>query len=472
VKSAIHRLIEDKVADRLQVRQLFSCAKTFGKSGTIFAERLARKRMEPFGSIFSGGGGMRATTVLLLLAMVVNQSADAQNRVVIAVSNALDGKGKVFHDTRIVVTGSKIVAIDPKTSPIDYDLRGLTVMPGWIDAHVHITSSFGPDGKNAGMGAATPEAAYRTAANAYATLLAGFTTIQSMDGVLALREVAARGGLPAPRILTVVEPLVGRGEQTGTPDDVRAFVRKQKEAGADFLKIYASGGMRQTAQTIPQPVLDAACDEAHKLGLRALVHANYDAVRGSIAAGCTQIEHGLGATDADLHAMAEKGIYFDPQAGELIQNYLDNRARYAGTPFFPKTPQEFEPMKELLPIAHETIQRARQIPGLKIVFGTDALAGMHGHNAEDLINRVREGGIAPMAALVSANSLAAEAIQMADQIGALAPGLEADIIALDGDPLKDITAVRRVVFVMRSGVVYRNESRPTPRRGTPVRSVE
>ena len=137
-------------------------------------------------------------------------------------------------------------------------------------------------------------------------------------------------------------------------------------------------------------------------------------MHGAISAGCAQVEHGLGATDADLHAMAEKGIYFDPQAGQLIQNYLDNRARYAGTPFFPKTPQEFEPMKELLPIAHEVIQRARRIPGLKIVFGTDALAGMHGHNAEDLINRVIEGGIAPMDALDSANSLAAEAMKMSD----------------------------------------------------------
>jgi len=229
--------------------------------------------------------------------------------------------------------------------------------------------------------------------------------------------------------------------------------------------------MRQTAQAIPQAVLNAACDEARKLGLRALVHANYDAVHGAIAAGCTQVEHGLGATDADLHAMAEKGIYFDPQAGQLIQNYLDNRARYAGTPFFPKTPQEFEPMKEPLPIAHETIQLARKIPSLKIVFGTDVLAGMHGHNVEDLINRVLEGGIAPMDALVSANSLAAEAMKVADQIGALAPELEADIIALAGDPLKDITAVRRTVFVMKGGVVYKNEIRPLLRSRTRSRVV-
>jgi imidazolonepropionase-like amidohydrolase len=414
---------------------------------------------------------VRIPTILLFLAIGLNQFAEAENRVVIAVSTALDGKGQLLRDTRIVVSGSKIVAIDPKALPIDYDLRGLTVMPGWIDSHVHITSSFGSDGKNAGMGAATPEGAYRTAANAYATLLAGFTTIQSMDGVVALRDTAARGGLPAPRILSIVEPLVGRGEQTGTPDEIRAFVRKQKDAGADFVKIYASGGMRQTAQTLPQPVLEAACDEARKLGLRTLVHANYDAVKGAIAAGCTQVEHGLGATDADLHAMAEKGLYFDPQAGQLIQNYLANRARYAGTPFFPKTPQEFEPMRELLPIAHETIHRARNIPSLKIVFGTDALAGMHGHNAEDLINRVVEGGIAPMDALVSANSLAAEAMKMSDQIGALAPGLEADIIAIDGDPLKDITTVRRVVFVMKGGVVYKNEACPMPHSSTDFKAV-
>ena len=402
---------------------------------------------------------MRAATAFLLLAMAgMSQFAVAQNHFVIAVSTALDGEGKILRDTRIVVAGSKIVAIAPDASPIDYDLRGLTVMPGWIDAHVHITSSFGPDGKNAGMGATTPEAAYRTAANAYATLLAGFTTVQSMDGVIALREAAARGDLPAPRIVSIVEPLVGRGEQTGTPEEVRVFVRKQKEAGADFLKIYASGSMRQTKQTIPQAVLDAACDEARKVGLRAIVHANYEAVHGAITAGCTQIEHGLGSTDADLHAMAEKGIYFDPQAGQLIQNYLDNRARYAGTPFFPKTPEEFEPMKELLPIAYEVIQRARRVSVLKIVFGTDALAGMHGNNAEDLINRVIDGGIAPMDALVSANSLAAEAMKMSDRIGTLAPGFEADIIALDGDPLKDIHAVRRVVFVMKGGVVYKNKA--------------
>ena len=118
-----------------------------------------------------------------------------------------------------------------------------------------------------------------------------------------------------------------------------------------------------------------------------------------------------------------------------------------------------EAMEKVLSLNHQLVQRASKIPGLKIVFGTDAVAGAHGRNAEEFIDRVRDGGIDPMAAMVSANSLGAEAMGLANQIGSIAVGLEADIIALDGDPLKDITAVRRVVFVMKGGVVYKNAAR-------------
>ena len=106
------------------------------------------------------------------------------------------------------------------------------------------------------------------------------------------------------------------------------------------------------------------------------------------------------------------------------------------------------------------MKRAAKVPGLKIVFGSDALAGSHGRNAEEFIDRVRDVGIDPMAAMVSAHSLGAQALGMADQIGSIAPGFQADIIALDGNPLTDITAVRRVVFVMKGGVVYKNSARP------------
>jgi len=187
-----------------------------------------------------------------------------------------------------------------------------------------------------------------------------------------------------------------------------------------------------------------------------LVHAYRDAVRAAALAGCTQVEHGLGATDDDLELMAQKGTYFDPQAGLLLKNYLENKEKFVGTPYFPTTLEGFAPMEQIIPMNHDVMRRAAKIPGLIIVFGTDAVAGMHGRNAEEFVERVRECGADPMAAMVSANSVSAEALGMSNQIGTIAPGLQADIIALEGDPLKYITAVRRVVFVMKGGVVYKN----------------
>ena len=378
-------------------------------------------------------------------------------RIVIRADTILDGKGNTLKNTRIVVEGDKIVAIDPKAGPIDYDLRGLTVLPGWIDAHAHITWSFGKDGKNVGAGETTPEAAYRSAANAWATLMAGFTTIQSVGSPtdLPLRDAIARGVLAGPRVLTAVEPLMGRGEQTGTAEEIRAFIRKQKQAGADVIKVFASQSIRQGGgMTLSQEQLNAACDEAKKQGLRTLVHAYKEAVRAASIAGCTEVEHGTLATDDDLKLLAKNGTYLDPQAGLVIENYLANKERYLGTPGY--TEEGFAAMIKILPMNHDLVQRASKTPGLKVVFGTDAVAGSHGRNAEEFIDRVRDGGVDPMTAMVSANSLGAEALGMGDRIGSIAPGMQADIIALDGNPLTDITAVRRVVFVMKGGVVYKN----------------
>ena len=388
-----------------------------------------------------------------------NRIAPAQKRVVIAASTLLDGKGHVMRNTRIVIEGTKIIAIDPKAAPVDYDLRGLTVMPGWIDAHVHITWSFGKDGKNAGPGGTTQESAYSAASNAWVTLMAGFTTVQSVGSPndVPLRDAIAQGTLPGPRILTAIEPLMGRGEQTGTPDDIRAYVRKQKEAGADLIKIFAAFSIRRSDMVLSQEQLNAACDEAKKQGLRTLVHAYKDAVRAATLAGCTEVEHGTLATDDDLKLMAQKGTYLDPQAGLVMENYLLNKEKFLGTPGFPE--DAFSMMEKIIPMYHEFMKHAVKTPGLKIVFGSDALAGAHGRNAEEFIDRVRDGGMDPMVAMVSANSLGAEAMGMADEIGSITPGLQADIIALDGDPLKDITAVRRVVFVMKGGVVYKNTAR-------------
>ena len=423
---------------------------------------------------------MRILSIVICLSIFTVIGAAGENnpatvlpqkkRVVIAAKMLFDGRGKVLRDTHIVVEGSKIVALDPKATPVDYDLRDFTVMPGWIDSHVHITWSFGEDGKNAGADGTTQFAAYQAASNAWRTLMAGFTTVQSVGSPtdVPLRDAIAKGEIAGPRILTAVEPLEGKGEQTGTPDEIREFIRKQKAAGADLIKIFASQSIRQGGgMTLSQDQLNAACDEANKQSIRTLVHAYKDAVRAATLAGCTEIEHGTLADDDSLKLMAEHGTYFDPQAGLVIENYLANKQRFLGTPGY--TEEGFAAMERVLSLDHDIVRHAVKTPGLKVVFGTDAVAGAHGRNAEEFIDRVRDAGVEPMSAMVSAHSLAAEAMRLGDRIGSIAPGYEADITALDGNPLKDITAVRRVTFVMKGGTVYKNvvagRSQPMPATG-------
>jgi imidazolonepropionase-like amidohydrolase len=184
------------------------------------------------------------------------------------------------------------------------------------------------------------------------------------------------------------------------------------------------------------------------------VHAYKEAVKASAEAGCTEVEHGSLTSDEDLRIMAKDGTWFDPQVGLVIHNYLDNKQKFLGAPGY--TEDGFAKMQEVLPLNVAMFKRALTIPGLKIVFGTDAVAGAHGRNAEEFIYRVQDGGQDAMAAMVSAQSLAAQAMRLDNQIGSLAPGMQADIIGLDGDPTKDITAVRRVKFVMKGGVVYKD----------------
>ena len=390
---------------------------------------------------------------------VARQDAAAGGEpIVLRVGTVLDGRGQALRDTRIVIQNGKIARIDPKAEGRGYDLRGLTVLPGWIDLHVHIGWHFDADGRLAGEKEPPAQAAFGAAANAWRTLRGGFTTVQSVGAPADrdLREAIGRGEIPGPRILTSLEPLVGRGEAIGGEEQIREFVRKQAAGGADVIKIFASKSIREGAgQTLSQKQLEAACGEAKAHGLRSLVHAYGPAIRAATLAGCSQIEHGTYASDQDMKLMAEKGTYFDPQAGLVIQNYLDNKARYLGIGNY--TEEGFAIMQKILPEDFAVFRRAIVTPGLKVVFGTDATAGAHGRNAEEFLFRVRECGQDPMKALISANSLAAESLGMQDKIGAIAPGMEADIIALDGDPLRDITAVRRVVFVMKGGVIYKNE---------------
>jgi imidazolonepropionase-like amidohydrolase len=152
--------------------------------------------------------------------------------------------------------------------------------------------------------------------------------------------------------------------------------------------------------------------------------------------------------------MADKGVYFDPNVGVVLQNYLRNKAKYLGIGNYNE--EGFAYMEKGLALNRDMIKRAVATPNLKLVLGTDAVAGAHGHNADEIVERVRQGNQKPMDAIVSATSLAAKSLRLDKSIGALAPGLEADLVAVDGDPLADITAVTRVVFVMKGGKVYKH----------------
>lgn len=386
--------------------------------------------------------------------------------IVLRVSTLLDGRGHTQRDTRILIEHGKIVRVAPsrEMSASDaqvYDLRGLTVMPGWIDVHEHISWHFGPDGRLAGEDVGKNEtpayAFFAMAANAWATLEAGFTTIQSVGSPddVPLRDAIARGEVPGPRILTAVRPLAGRGPKTGTPEEIRKFIDEDKAMGADLIKIFASASIRQGGTpTLSQEQLDAACGEAKKDGLRTLVHAYGVSVKQAVDAGCAQIEHGTLMPDSDMPLMAERHVFFDPQAGLVFQNYFDHEKNYLGIGGY--TPEGFAAMRRVWPDDDAMFKKAVQTPGLVVVFGTDAVAGAFGHQAEEFIYRVERGGMTPMQALVSANYSAAESLRMENQIGSIAPGLDADIIAVSGDPLADITAVRRVAFVMKGGVIYKN----------------
>lgn len=381
----------------------------------------------------------------------------AQNQPVkLRAGTIFDGKGRVLHNVIIVVQNGKILRLDPNApGPVTYNLTRLTVMPGWIDVHDHITWHFGPNGRIEDKSETPEQATLAIAANSYATLMAGFTTIQSLGSPedKDLRAAINSGSLPGPRILTALNPIE---DPKLTPEQIREAVRKLKADGADVVKIFASRSIRQGGgQTLSDEQLQAACQEAKAQGLRSVVHAYRSAVRAAAEAGCTEVEHGTYATQEDLDAMAKHDTFFDPQVGLVIHNYLENKQRFIGVGSY--TEDGFAKMQEVLPGIAEMFQHALATKGLKIVFGTDAVAGAHGRNAEEFIDRVRAGQ-QPMDAMVAAQSRAAESLNLQNEIGTIAPGVQADIIATDGDPTKDITAVRRVVFVMKGGRVYKNEA--------------
>ena len=375
-------------------------------------------------------------------------------RIVIQTSTILDGKGGVLKDQQIVIEGSEIrtVAAGGKTKP-DYDLRGLTVMPGWIDTHIHLNWHMDANHKSVNSGGKPEDMALETAADAWITLTGGFTTVQSVGAAIDanVRDIVARGLLPGPRILTSMRQIQGTGADRTRPDPeaLRELVRRTKQEGADVIKLFATTGLGAGGdQSMTDEQIQAVCSEAKAVGLRSVVHAIGDAgARAAVLAGCTSIEHGTFIKDETLALMAQHGTFFDPNL-LVLHNYLDNRQSYT----FP--PAALATLEKGIPPTEDVLRRAR-VHKVKVVFGTDAVAGSHGRNAEEFVYRVRDAHDKPMDAIVSATSVSAESLGLGREIGTVAPGFQADLVAVNGNPLEDITAVRRVVFVMKAGKVYR-----------------
>ena len=381
--------------------------------------------------------------------------------IVIKTTTLLDGKGAVLKNKEIVIEGSKISRVADARGSATYDLSGLTVMPGWIDTHTHPGWYFNRENRleQGGRGSIeTPAAsALYAEANVYATLMGGFTTVQSVGQEVDkdLRDLINRGVLPGPRILTSLRAVT---ENTGDPEKIRAYVDKMKADGADVIKLFATASIRDGGkQTMTDAQIQATCGEATKLGLRSVVHAHAPGgARAAVLAGCTSIEHGAFLDDATLQLIGDHGAYFDPNF-LVLHNYLENKPKFLGIGNYNE--EGFAYMQKGIPMMADVLKRARA-HHLKIVLGTDAVAGSHGRNAEEFIYRVRDGGQPAMEAIVSGTSLAAESLQLGDKIGSVADGMEADLVAVAGNPLDDITAVRNVVFVMKGGKVYKNMAHP------------
>jgi len=398
---------------------------------------------------------MQRQLIAALAAIALLTTPASAQQTTIRAGTLLDGKGATLRNQVITLDGPRIARIAPSTGPVTYDLQRLTILPGLIDTHVHIVSHFGADGRLASPNDPPAERALHDAETAYTLLMAGFTTVQSIGAPadLALRAAIARGQLPGPRLLTSSAPL---NDATLTPDQIRAYVRKTAADGADVIKIFASKSIREGGgQTLSDAQIFAACDEARAQGKRIWVHAHAaSAVRASALAGCTAITHGFQITDAEARLMAERGTYFEPQTGLLLQNYIENKPRFFGIGNYNEAGFKF--MEDSIPLTLAMFKMAAKHPSLKIIMGTDGGAGAHGQNAREIVYRVREGGQPAMAAIIAATSLNASALGLSDRIGTLAPNMEADLIALDGDPLTDITALQRVVFVMKAGKLYKN----------------
>src|SRR5881409_2662768 len=274
---------------------------------------------------------LRAWALILLAGAASVSMPQANPPISIRAAQVFDGRGCVQRNVVVTVRGSKIESVAPAAGAVTHDLGSMTLLPGFIDTHVHIGWHFDANNRWVDEGESADQAVLYGAENAYVTLMAGFTTVQSVGrpSDKPLRDAIARGVLPGPRILTSLDQMT---DARLTPQQLREYVRKKKAEGADLIKIFASASIRDGgAATLSQDQLDAVCSEARAQGLRTMIHAqSAESIIRAARAHCTAVEHGVLATQEAFTILAQNGIWFDPNIGLNFPNYFEFKPRFLG----------------------------------------------------------------------------------------------------------------------------------------------
>jgi imidazolonepropionase-like amidohydrolase len=421
--------------------------------------------------------------VMLMTCWAFGQSANtpASRRVVIRAGHILDVKtGNMLSGQAIVIEGDKIVSVGPaadaKLSPATQtiDLPNATVLPGLIDAHTHLT--FDPANLGyEGLGISYPREALIGARNARVTLEAGFTTVRNVGAGgysdVALRDAINAGDVPGPRML-VSGPALGitgghcddnllapqfHATELGVADGVDAVrhkVRENIKYGADLIKICATGGVMSkgddpNASQYTREEMKAIIEEAHRLGRKVAAHAHgAEGVSWASDAGVDSIEHGHLMDDSSIATLKKNGTYIVPTLYLMDWNRENLGKRNAPDYVVRK-------MQAVSAVGQDTLKKAFAA-GVKVAFGTDAAVYPHGLNAHEFAVYVRLG-MSPLQAIQTATIHGADLLGWSSKIGTLEAGKWADLIAVDGDPLKDVTTLERVKFVMKGGEVVTNQ---------------
>ena len=426
----------------------------------------------------------RLTTLLasVLLVLLVSSSALAQQtaaappqKTVIHAGHMLDvTTGKMLDNVVVTIEGGKIAAVSTGAAPKGanvIELPKATLLPGLIDAHTHLT--FEPSFGYQELGVSIPKEALIGAKNARVTLEAGFTTVRNVGARgytdIALRDAVNEGLVPGPRIIASgpalsitgghcdenLLPYEWHAKSDGAADGVEGVQHKVREIikyGADVIKVCATGGVLSKgddpqASQYTLEELKAIVADAHRLGRKVAAHAHgAQGIIWATEAGVDSIEHGSYINDEGIKLMKEHGTYLVPT--QYLADWMRENAARIGLPAM-----YAEKMKNVTTVSRENVARAMRA-GVKIAFGTDAAVYPHGLNAHEFAVYVQMG-MTPLQAIQSATVNAADLLGWSDRVGTIDPGKFADIVAVEGDPLKDITLLQHPAMVMKGGVVYK-----------------